>query len=101
GLRPGARTLVDAGRDEPVGGARREQVMIDADAVVLLPGASLIVPESVMPRRVLTGAERVRHAEIDETSEGAPGLRLEQGVIRPRLRAPGILRFRDDIEIAG
>src|SRR5690606_24286810 len=69
--------------------------------VVLLPGAGLIIPEGVMPRRVLTGAESVRHAEIDETAEGAPGLRLEQGVIHPRLRAPGILRLGNDIEIAG
>ena len=39
--------LVDAGGDEPVGGLRRQQQMVDADAVVLLPGAGLIVPEGV------------------------------------------------------
>ena len=46
-LFPSAHVLVDAGADEPVGGLRRQQHMVDADAVVLLPGAGLIVPERV------------------------------------------------------
>ena len=36
--------------DEPVGGLRRQQQVVDADAVVLLPGAGLIVPERVEAR---------------------------------------------------
>ena len=46
-LLPGAGETVDAGGDEPVGRLRRQQQMIDADAVVLLEGAGLIVPERV------------------------------------------------------
>src|SRR5579871_3058947 len=43
---PGA--LVDGRRGEPVGGERRQEHVVDADAVVLLPGAGLIVPEGVV-----------------------------------------------------
>ena len=43
-----ARTCFSIDADEkPVGGFRRQQQMVDADAVVLLPGAGLIVPEGV------------------------------------------------------
>ena len=50
-LLPGAHVLVDARRGEPVGGLRRQQQVVDADAPVLLPGAGLIVPERVEARR--------------------------------------------------
>ena len=51
-LLPGADVLVDADAGQPVGGLRRQQQMVDADAVVLLPGAGLIVPEGVVLRLV-------------------------------------------------
>ena len=51
-LFPGAHMLVDAGGGQAVGGLRREQQMIDADAVVLLPGAGLVVPERIEPARI-------------------------------------------------
>src|ERR1043166_3837167 len=47
GALPGAHVLVDAGGEEPVGRLRRHQHVVDADAVVLLPGAGLIIPERV------------------------------------------------------
>ena len=45
GLLPAAHMLVDAGGDQPVGGLWRHQDMVDADAVVLLPSARLVIPE--------------------------------------------------------
>ena len=51
--------------DEAVGGLRREQDVVDADAVVLLPGAGLVVPERVDARR--------------------PGGRRAAASVRPRL----------------
>ena len=50
-LVPAAHMLVDAGIDEAVGRLRRQQQVVDADAVVLLPGAGLIIPERVERRR--------------------------------------------------
>ena len=45
---------------EPVGGLRRQQQVVDADAPVLLPGAGLIIPEGVEPgaRRWRRGSRR-------------------------------------------
>src|SRR5437588_38834 len=47
GALPGAHVLVDTGGEEAVGRLGRHQHVVDADAVVLLPGARLIVPERV------------------------------------------------------
>src|SRR5688500_236538 len=47
GFFPGAHMAVDTGLVEPVGGFGREHDVIDADAVVPLPGAGLVVPERV------------------------------------------------------
>ncbi len=38
---------------QEIGGLRREQGVVDADAVVPLPGARLIVPEGVGARRAV------------------------------------------------
>src|ERR1700684_3023920 len=46
-LLPGAHVTIDADIRKPVGGRRREQHVVDADAVVLLPGASLVIPKRV------------------------------------------------------
>ena len=58
--------LVDAGGGEPVGGLRREQHVVDADAPVLLPGAGLIIPERVEAGVVADGADRVGQPEVGE-----------------------------------
>src|SRR3984957_16431355 len=47
-----AHLLVDRDRLQLVGGLRRQEEMVDADAVVLLPSASLIVPKAVEARSV-------------------------------------------------
>ena len=48
--------LVDAGRGQAVGGLRRQQQMVDADAVVLLERAGLVVPEREQVGGVADGA---------------------------------------------
>ena len=47
GLLPAANVAVDDHAGQAVGGLRREQQVVDADAVVPLPGPGLIVPEGV------------------------------------------------------
>ena len=78
---------VDAGIDQPVGGLRRQQQMVDADAVVLLPGAGLVVPEGVEVAGVADGANGVGEAEIGQRAELLPGRRQEQRVLDPGVRA--------------
>ena len=75
-----------------VGGLRREQQVVDADAVVPLPGAGLIVPEGVGPGVPSAWREGVGQAEpLHERAEGCPRLRLEEGVAQPRRRIVGVL----------
>src|SRR5439155_18090029 len=64
GLFPAAYVAIDGGRRQPVGGLRREQDVVDPDAVVFLPGPSLVVPERVEARLVAAGADRVGQPKI-------------------------------------
>ena len=80
-------------RLEPVGGLRREQMVVDADAIVLLPGACLIIPESVnagLVRREL--AHRFGKAQIEQRTESGAGFWQEQGIVYPGFRPLGIER---------
>ena len=72
---------VDAGIDQPVGGLRRQQQMIDADAVVFGEGAGLVVPERVEIAGVADGANGVGEAEIGQRAEFLP--RRAAGTARP------------------
>jgi len=74
-LFPAADMLVDAGGGQRVGGRRRQQQMVDADAPVLLPGAGLVVPERVEPRPIGGGADGLGEAEVEEGAEPRPRLR--------------------------
>ena len=56
---------IDLAGLKPVGGLRRQQQMVDAQALVLLVGAGLIIPERVAVRLVVAGAERVGQPEIE------------------------------------
>ena len=58
-LLPTAGEAVDAGGREAVGGLRREHLKVDANAVVLLPGAGLVVPEGVMTRAGMAGTHGI------------------------------------------
>ena len=53
-LFPGADVAVDADIGELIAGLGRQQQMVDAQAVVLLPGPGLIVPEGVEPGSSVT-----------------------------------------------
>ena len=66
-----ANLLVDGAALETVGGLRREQDMIDADTVILLPGAGLIIPERVLVGLGVAGAEGVGVAEIFDPRSAA------------------------------
>ncbi len=75
--------------------------MIDADAVVLLEGAGLVVPEGVEARPRLAGAEGVGQPEIEEPAIGRPALWLEERVLGPRRRVPRVVGLGDDVVVAG
>src|SRR5882757_2968900 len=100
-LLPAAHVLVDAGVDEPVSRLWREQDVVDADAIVLLPGAGLIVPECEEARLIAAGPDCVSQPEIAQGPKPFPRLRQEQRVTSPQLRASGISRGRNDVEVAG
>src|SRR5262245_12101062 len=72
GLVQPAWALVDIRGGEAVGGLGREQEMVDAQALVLLPAAGLIVPIAVAMRLGMQRAEGVDEAEIDEAAEVGP-----------------------------
>ena len=81
---------VDAGVDQPVGGLRRQQHVIDADAVVFLEGAGLVIPEGVEVGGIADGAERVGQPEIGQRAELLPRRRQEQRVLGPGGRIAGV-----------
>jgi len=83
GLFRGAQLLVDFDAFQPVGGLRREQQMVDAQTVVLLPGARLIIPEGVLSGGVRDRAQRLRIAGVQQLTEFGAGLRQEQRVSGP------------------
>src|SRR5262249_15470726 len=98
-LLPAAHVLVDADGDQPIGRLRRQQQMIDADAVVLLPGAGLVVPKRVRAGPVASGPDRVGQSEKGEGAEFLPRARQEQRVLHPAVGVAGIERGWNDIEV--
>ncbi len=91
GFSQAAHIAVDADIDQPVAGLRRQQQMIDAQAVVFLPGAGLIIPEGVLAGRVGDGAQRVRQPEAEQRLEAFAGRGAEQGVVDPGRRIMDVL----------
>ena len=61
-----AHALVNLNPLQPVRRLRREQQVVDADALVLLPRPGLIVPEGVEARTIVARPERVRVAEPEQ-----------------------------------
>src|SRR6185437_14699092 len=100
-LVPRPHMAVDAGIDQPVGGVRREQQVIDADAVVLGPGSGLVVPERVEIAGIAGCTDGVSKTQIDQCPELLSGWGQKQRIVRPSLGTPGIGGGRNDIEIAG
>ena len=86
---------------QPIGRLRRQKQVVDANAVVLLPGARLIVPERIE-------AARVASSRAARRSSRAPGVRgtsraFAAGTARhwPSFGMGGVARLRNDVEIAG
>src|SRR5690348_8358417 len=100
-LLPAADIAVDAGVAQAVGGLRGQHDVVDADAVVLLERAGLIIPEAIEPRVVAYRPNRIGQAEIGESAEALPGRRQKQRIVDPDLRSPGIVRGGDDVVVAG
>ena len=75
-----------------VGGLRREQQVVDADAVVPLPGAGLVVPEGVAARRAVGLHVGVGEAEPLQRPERRRGSRA--GTARRPSTRPGRRRRR-------
>jgi hypothetical protein len=75
--------------------------MVDADAVVLLPSAGLIIPKAVEAARVRGRAQRVDQAERYELAEFEAGRWQKQRVVDPILGTRGVARVRNDIEVPG
>src|SRR6185369_4982378 len=94
-----ADMLVDPAIAQPIQPLRREQNMVDADAVILAPGAGLIVPERILPGRLVTGAEGIGIAQMFDGSERGSGLRLKQSVVDPGLGIVAIPVFGNDVVI--
>ena len=92
--------LVDAGGDQPVGGLGREQQVIDANAVVLLPGAGLIVPEAVEAASVRGRAHGVRQAEVRQRPKPGARFRQEERVPDTNLRVVHVDLGRNVVVVA-
>ena len=75
--------------------------MVDADAVVLLPGARLIIPEGVDAVRLGGGADRVGKAEVGQRPEARPRLRKKEGIAHPELGIEHVDLGRNDVVIPG
>jgi 2-polyprenyl-6-methoxyphenol hydroxylase-like FAD-dependent oxidoreductase len=65
---------VDADVGQAVGRLGRQEEVVDPDAVVLLPGAGLVVPEGVDPRIAVEDPHRVGQPEVDHPPVGLPGV---------------------------
>ena len=74
--------------------------MVDADAVVPLPGAGLVVPEGVAFGRAVDGQEGLGETQPLQRPEGLAALGLEEGVLGPVLGIGGVARLGDDVEVA-
>ena len=74
--------------------------MVDPQPVILLPGAGLVVPESVEPWLVGDGPKRIGQAEAEQGLKTLPRLGLEQGVLGPGGGIMDVAGMRDDDEVA-
>ena len=60
--------------------------MVDAQAVVLLPGPGLIIPEGIAPGFRMTGPEGVDVSQMKNGPKGAAAFRAAQRVVLPGCR---------------
>ena len=85
-LFPGPDIAVDPDPEEAVAGLRRQQQVIDANPVVFLPRAGLIVPERVLPGGVGDRPQRVGQPEAEQGLKAFLVAGKEQGVVDPGRR---------------
>src|SRR6185437_901338 len=90
-LVPATHMFVDAAGLEAIGRLRRQHNVIDADAVILLPCARLVVPEGVAVRLRVTGAECIGEAEILDALQRRTGFRLVQLIAHPCFGIPYVV----------
>src|SRR6185437_2005061 len=96
-----ARPLVDVGVEQAVGGLRRAQQVIDAQALVAIPAPGLIIPEAVAMRLGMEDAERIDQAEVEEGAEAAARFRTAQRVVAPAGGIVDVIVGRHDVVVAG
>src|ERR1700712_3743290 len=101
GLLPSAHIAVDADAGQPVACLRRQQKVVDAQSLVLLPGTGLVIPESVLAGGVVDGAQRVDQAKPEQRLKTFPGFGAKQGVVAPGGRIMDVASRRNDVEIPG
>ncbi|GGI67195.1 hypothetical protein GCM10007973_00410 [Polymorphobacter multimanifer] len=80
---------------------RREEQVIDAEAVVALPGAGLIVPEGPYAAARVEAADGVGPALPEQGAEGGAAFRLHERVVLHGARVPDVVVMGDDVVIAG
>ena len=83
GLFQRAHMFVDGEAGQSIRCLWRQQQMVDAQAVVPLPGAARVVPERVNLWRVGRGAQRIRQAEVLQRAEFLTRFRAEESVADP------------------
>ncbi len=74
--------------------------MVDADAMILLPGAGLIVPEGIDAGLGQAGAHRIGQTQVEQRAECGARLRLIESILRPGPGVPGVDGFGDDVVVA-
>ena len=86
-----AQVFFDPAVAQQVGALRCQEEVIDANPVVAVPGAGLIIPERVVSCLCLAGAEGLGVAQIEDATESRAALGPKQCVISLCVRACGIL----------
>jgi hypothetical protein len=91
---------VDVALLKTIRGLGREQQVVDARALVLGPGAALVIPPSIALGGRMLGPERVGQAQEHHLAEQGAGLDVIERVFFPRLGFVDVLGLGDDVVIA-
>ncbi len=75
--------------------------MIDANALIALPGTCLIIPECVESGRIRRCAQCIGQPQVQQSAKPRPGFGQNQSVADPGLRIMDVPVVWNDILIAG